>query len=362
MKASFAWLLGAILAASLSRAAPGTAQTVSYRTILSPRGYALLLPADWQAFGTTDASVGSAFTSPAADARMVVLTQGFSSPPDPLTSIQTTEAADAAVPGFSGSEPQAVDVQGAQGAYELDETYTGTDGAAWNKYYLLAARGNALFTLVLTETSAYDAARPDDVGLIAGSFQLVGSVPGWVDPAPPGTAKPASAASEPVDTTVVAASALSGSSHPLATAQCRDGQFSFKQTPDALCAGHGGILVSIVPAGEAANIAASRAEDRPLAPSPTPTAATRGRSASVQVIASGCWNGSIVTSGASSQAVQGCGDESFPVTLQGTADSLTATLQSQGTGLLSVAVSCGGTPVTQTTNADYGSVTATCHP
>lgn len=49
---------------------------------------------------------------------------------------------------------------------------------------------------------------------------------------------------------------------PFATAQCNDGWFSFSQTRDGTCSGHGGVMLWVTEPGTADALATSRTADR----------------------------------------------------------------------------------------------------
>jgi len=92
----------------------------------------------------------------------------------------------------------------------------------------------------------------------------LGSIPG--PPAlPPGIG--VQAQPEPAFDSAAQASPFNGS-YPFATAQCRDAWFSFSQTRESTCAGHGGVLLWILEPGSACNVLGSRIQQGTGHPDP----------------------------------------------------------------------------------------------
>ena len=100
-------------------------------------------------------------------------------------------------------------------------------------------------------------------------------------------------------------------------------------------------------------------------PSALPAVAGAGTSFSttgVTVVSNACWTGSI-SSSAGTNSVNGCGNASFPLSLQAV-DTASTSFQLVTFGTLTVTANCGNPPATQSTQTTFipfGSVSPGCH-
>jgi len=151
---------------------PQTARP-GYRSISSPNGYRLQIPADWQE-REAQPGIDLAFASPrrSGNAYISVIEVQSASPEEFLIEYQRRERR--GDPTFVTGAPTQTRLLGAERAHAAVATSEGAGGTRWGELLIAAARGTRLYALHLCFTSRYCDQYDDELAWIGASFALTG--------------------------------------------------------------------------------------------------------------------------------------------------------------------------------------------